>query len=91
MWKRWLPLTEMWEGANWSPTRCGSVGSLSLALNEVEQGGAKMLKKPMTNQREKWSSAFFHRYPPRCFSGTRSSATAPVPMDKSACPKNRKL
>ena len=41
------------------------------------------MKKPMTKQREKWSSAFFHRWPParRCLARSgAATATAPVPM-----------
>uniref|UniRef100_A0A0A9DIX9 Uncharacterized protein n=1 Tax=Arundo donax TaxID=35708 RepID=A0A0A9DIX9_ARUDO len=75
-------LTAMREAASGSPARCRSCWAPLAFQDEVEEG-AKPVKKPMTKQSEKWSSAFFHRWPPRrCLARSgAATATAPVPMD----------
>jgi hypothetical protein len=62
--------------------RCGGWGVAAFQEEEGEEG-AKPVKNPMTKQREKWSSAFFHRWPPalarRCLARS-GAAPAPVPV-----------
>ncbi|EEE62159.1 hypothetical protein OsJ_16946 [Oryza sativa Japonica Group] len=72
--------TATWDAASWWRGWTPPPPPLP-ARHDDDDEGAKPVKKPMTKQREKWSSAFFHRWLlRRCF-GLSAAATAAVPME----------